>query len=287
MSGECAINDTEALHPASGSLPKGGASAPSRARLRVPCTARTVRVRTLAMAFSLVAHLLILGILAGANLAVELPAPEPLIEIDMVELPGAKGGGNGGGDAAPVRAAAGVQTPAAVALPSPTAPPAPKPAPKAEQRPQSVPPTTTLAASATATTGSTGAFATGPATGSGGGPGNGSGGGSGGGAGTGVGSGTGQGGVAVDRMPVALRRIKPSYPMSARRRGITGQVLLRIFVDAEGGVREVQVQTAEPPGVFEEKAVEAARKWRFEPALHKGAPVGVWMALPVRFALEQ
>ena len=91
----------------------------------------------------------------------------------------------------------------------------------------------------------------------------------------------------MDRMPVALRRIKPGYPMSARRRGITGQVLLRIFVDAEGGVREVQVQAAEPPGVFEGKAVEAARKWRFEPAMHKGTPVGVWMTLPVRFALER
>lgn len=282
MSGEYALNDTEALHPASGSLPKGGAAPHSRARLRVPCTARTVRVRTLAMAVSLMAHLLILGILAGANLAVELPAPAPLIEIDMVELPGAKGGGNGGGHAAPVRAAARVQTPAAVALPSPTAPPAPK----AEQRPQSVSPTTAPAASATTpagTTATTGGSVTGPGGGSGIGPS----GGSGGGAGTSVGSGTGQGGVAVDRMPVALRRIKPSYPMSARRRGITGQVLLRIFVDAEGGVREVQVQAAEPPGVFEEKAVEAARKWRFEPALHKGAPVGVWMTLPVRFALEQ
>jgi len=277
MGGECAINDTDALHPASGSLPKGGAGARSRARLRVPCTTRTVRVRTVSLAVSLVAHVLILGILAGANLAGELPAPAQLIEIDMVELPGAKGGGNGGGDAAPVRAAARVQTPAAVALPSPTAPPAPK----AEQRPQSASPTTLAAASATAPA------EAGGGSGPGGGPAKGSGGGSGGGAGTGVGSGTGQGGVAVDRMPVALRRIKPGYPMSARRRGITGQVLLRIFVDAEGGVREVQVQAAEPPGIFEEKAVEAARKWRFEPAMHKGTPVGVWMTLPVRFALER
>ncbi len=61
---------------------------------------------------------------------------------------------------------------------------------------------------------------------------------------------------------------------------------LRLYVDAEGGVREVQVQAAEPAGVFEEKAVEAARKWRFEPAVFKGAPVGIWMTLPVRFALD-
>ncbi|MDQ7836276.1 MAG: energy transducer TonB [Humidesulfovibrio sp.] len=87
-------------------------------------------------------------------------------------------------------------------------------------------------------------------------------------------------------MPVAVKRVKPFYPMDARRRGISGQVTLRLFVDAEGGVREVQVQAAEPAGVFEEKAVEAARKWRFEPAVFKGAPVGIWMTLPVRFALD-
>ena len=86
---------------------------------------------------------------------------------------------------------------------------------------------------------------------------------------------------------MAVTRVKPVYPMDARRRGISGQVTLRLYVDAAGGVRDVQVQVAEPAGVFEEKAVEAVRKWRFEPAVFKGAPVGVWMTLPVRFALDE
>jgi protein TonB len=101
-----------------------------------------------------------------------------------------------------------------------------------------------------------------------------------------VGSGTGQGGIAVDRMPVPERQIKPRYPMSARRMGQSGQVLLRLFVDAEGAVREVNVVRAEPPGVFENASVEAVRRWRFSPALARGAAVGMWMTLPVRFSLE-
>jgi protein TonB len=87
-------------------------------------------------------------------------------------------------------------------------------------------------------------------------------------------------------MPTPGRQIKPRYPMSARRMGQSGQVLLRLFVDQEGAVREVNVVRAEPAGVFDEAAVEAARKWHFSPAMSRGVPVGMWMTLPVRFSLE-
>ncbi|MGE4265405.1 MAG: energy transducer TonB [Desulfovibrio sp.] len=209
-----------------------------------------------------------------AKLAAPLPVPQPLVEVEFVEIAGPKGGGGSPSPAAPAAAAAPApKAPQAVALADPAA--RRVKAPPAPSVPQAAPVT---AAGPSAGTGAAAA--------SGGGSGGGTGGGSGTGSGQSVGSGTGQGGVAVDRMPVAVKRVKPVYPMDARRRGISGMVTLRLYVDAEGGVREVQVQAAEPVGVFEEKAVEAARKWRFEPALFKGAPVGVWMTLPVRFALD-
>jgi len=90
----------------------------------------------------------------------------------------------------------------------------------------------------------------------------------------------------VDRMPEAVKCEKPVYPAEARRRGITGRVLLRVHVDAVGSVREVLVLSAEPVGVFEAQAVEAVRKWRFTPAVSKGVAVGVRVALPVRFELD-
>ena len=65
------------------------------------------------------------------------------------------------------------------------------------------------------------------------------------------GNGAGQGGATVDSMPVAVKRVKPIYPEEARRRGITGRVILRVQIDAAGNVREMLVQSAEPPGVFE------------------------------------
>lgn len=268
MSHDRAMDDTEALHPASGSLPEGGPRPRARSRLRLPCTAKTVRVRSLALWVSLSIHAALFAMLCASRLDVPPQEAPPLINIEFVEIPGPKGGGGNPGPTlpAPKGQAAHAQAPQAVPLPEPTSRQTAQPA--------------INAAPASGTT-----EASGQTIGAGG-SGGGSGGGQGAGVGTSVGSGTGQGGIAVDRMPVVVRRIKPVYPMDARRRGISGQVTLRLYVDAEGGVREVQVQAAEPAGVFEEKAVEAARKWHFSPAMSRGAAVGMWMNLPVRFSLE-
>jgi len=87
-------------------------------------------------------------------------------------------------------------------------------------------------------------------------------------------------------MPVAVRRVKPAYPAAARRQGLTGRVVLRVQVNAEGTVSDLRVESADPAGVFETQAVEAVRQWRFRPAVRQGAPVAVWFLLPIRFALE-
>lgn len=267
MAHGCAVPGQESLHPASGALPEGGPVPRVRSRLRLPWTGRTVRVRSLAVWVSLCIHAALFAVLCASRLDAPPQEAPPLIDIEFVEIPGTKGGG--------------VQAPAVPQAKPPAAAPRPAQAvaiadPAARR--VDVPPAPAVPQAATAGTSSPAAAAAGSGSGAGGGAGTGS--------GQSVGNGTGQGGLAVDRMPVAVRKVKPVYPMDARRRGISGQVVLRLYVDAEGGVREVRVQAAEPAGVFEEKAVEAARKWRFEPAVFKGAPVGVWMTLPVRFALD-
>ncbi|MBU1231153.1 MAG: TonB family protein [Proteobacteria bacterium] len=272
------MDSLECLHPASHALPEGGTVYSKPSCLCLPgLKGKTVRVRNIALWLSLATHVVVFGALTATRMTMALPATPTLVEVEFVEIPGPKGGGG-----CPAQA-----------LPSAKAQAAPCPKPRSVAVPNLLAkaaapqPTTSTAAPATASVVSqpeaiTGSGGQGAGKGSGGG----SGGGQGKGVGTSAGSGTGQGGVAVDRMPVVARRIKPVYPMDARRRGISGQVLLRLFVDVEGGVREVNVERAEPSGIFEDAAVEAARKWRFEPAVFKGAPVGVWMTLPVRFALE-
>ncbi len=269
MTQECALDSAEGLHPSSHTLPEGGLVRSKPSRLCLPgLKGKTVRVRNLALWLSIVAHAAVIGVLCTAKLATELPAPPTLVEVEFVEISGPKGGG---GNPAPALLAskgqaAPAQAPQAVPLPDPAS------------RDLAQPVTSSAPATGMAATSSQGAVSGGSGGGSGGGQGTGS--------GTSVGSGTGQGGIAVDRMPTPIRQPKPRYPMSARRMGQSGQVLLRLFVDPEGAVREVGVVRAEPAGVFEDAAVEAARKWQFSPAVSRGVAVGMWMTLPVRFALD-
>jgi len=49
-------------------------------------------------------------------------------------------------------------------------------------------------------------------------------------------------------------------------------------------VREVRVVRSIP--MLDEAAVTAVRQWVFKPALSQNRPVAVWVAVPVRFALQ-
>ena len=91
---------------------------------------------------------------------------------------------------------------------------------------------------------------------------------------------------AVDRKPRVISRSKVTYPDSARKRELTGHVLLRFHLDADGSVSQLQVVKAEPSGVFEEAALAAVRQWRFAPAMKDGRPVPYWVELPMPFLLK-
>ena len=90
----------------------------------------------------------------------------------------------------------------------------------------------------------------------------------------------------VDDEPRIIRQAPPIYPFSARRRGISGQVVVRFLVDVEGRVGRLAFVKAEPPGVFEESVRQAISRWRFSPGLYQGRPVPTWVVLPIKFRLE-
>jgi protein TonB len=87
----------------------------------------------------------------------------------------------------------------------------------------------------------------------------------------------------VDKQPRVVRRIQPVYPYEARKKKITGKVVLRFLVDRSGKVSKVSVVRAEPEGVFEENAMEAVKKWKFKPGYYEGEPVPTWITLPISF----
>jgi protein TonB len=86
--------------------------------------------------------------------------------------------------------------------------------------------------------------------------------------------------------PTGGYQVKPSYPASARRLGIEGTTLLRVYVSADGQVTDVQVDTSAGHADLDRAAADAVRRWRFEPGRRGSEPIGMWVRLPVQFVLK-
>ena len=89
-----------------------------------------------------------------------------------------------------------------------------------------------------------------------------------------------------DRPVVPDRMAPPSFPRQAFEQGLSGKVVLRVEVDAQGAVSDVRVLSASNPGVFEESAVTAARTWTYQPALRNGKPVAAAVRIPVTYEFD-
>lgn len=79
-----------------------------------------------------------------------------------------------------------------------------------------------------------------------------------------------------------LAKPEPGYTEAARRAGVAGVVRLRAVLGADGKVRHVLVLRRLSHGLTE-KAVEAARRIRFNPATLAGQPVSQYVVLEYGF----
>ena len=86
--------------------------------------------------------------------------------------------------------------------------------------------------------------------------------------------------------PLGGYQVKPRYPESARRAGVQGVTLLRVRVLDNGRVGEVVVDQSAGFRDLDFAAVEAVKKWLFEPARRGKEAVSVWVMLPVKFELH-
>ncbi len=93
--------------------------------------------------------------------------------------------------------------------------------------------------------------------------------------------------VGPTRTALPKRRPPPRYPPRAAARGIEGEVVLRVSVDAKGRVTAADVVRASPPGVFDDAAVAAARRYRFEPALENGVATAVTLEQRILFRVPK
>ncbi len=78
----------------------------------------------------------------------------------------------------------------------------------------------------------------------------------------------------------------PRYPRTARRRGAQGTVMLSVYVDTRGRVANLWVFESSGYRVLDNAALEAVKKWSFEPGSKGNAKVAMWVNVPVRFELQ-
>ncbi|MGA8006570.1 MAG: energy transducer TonB [Burkholderiales bacterium] len=87
----------------------------------------------------------------------------------------------------------------------------------------------------------------------------------------------------LDVRPGIKTHVEPEYPEAAARRGLSGKVVLRLFINENGAVDRVETLRARPAGVFERSAERAFRSARFTPGMKDKHPVKTQMTIEVSF----
>lgn len=73
--------------------------------------------------------------------------------------------------------------------------------------------------------------------------------------------------------PKPLARVNPLYPNGSRYEGRGGWVRMAFCVDTTGAVADVTVVDSSRAGEFEDNAVAAMQKWKYQPAQFGGAAI--------------
>ena len=91
-------------------------------------------------------------------------------------------------------------------------------------------------------------------------------------------------GREVDKKARLGMKPEPTYTESARLNAVTGTVVLKCVFARNGSVTNIRIASGLPHGLTE-KAIDAARKIKFIPAIKDGKYVSMWMQLEYNFNL--
>lgn len=248
----------------------------------------------------LVAGIIVAGTIIGHHVVTAVPVKAQVTVLYSGEIPALKpsktqvGGGGGGGDRDVLQASRGKLPKFSYQQITPPAAVIRNDHPKLAVEPTVVvPPQVQMASVNLPNLGDPLSHATIPSngTGSGGGIGSGSGGGVGSGKGPGVGPGEGGGiggglyhvggGVSPPRATYAP---EPEFSEEARKAKYQGICTVALIVGVDGRPTDIHVVGSLGMGL-DEKAIEAVRNWRFEPAMKDGHPVRVPIQIQVDFHL--
>lgn len=87
------------------------------------------------------------------------------------------------------------------------------------------------------------------------------------------------------RPPRAVLQARPEYPLLAKQARIQGQVQIDAVLDEQGNVVEMKIVSG-PPLLYQ-AALDALKKWKYEPTYLNEQPIAVQMIVTVTFVLGQ
>ena len=91
-----------------------------------------------------------------------------------------------------------------------------------------------------------------------------------------------------DRDVIPLVRIAPDYPPRALSRGLEGWVQVQFTITATGTVKDPTVVNSDPKNIFDDAALKAIARWRYNPRVDGGVAVErVGVQTIIRFQLDQ
>lgn len=83
--------------------------------------------------------------------------------------------------------------------------------------------------------------------------------------------------------PIPISQTPPRYPQEALRRDIGGTVRVRVTVASDGSVDRLELAESSGNRYLDRAAMEAVRRWRFQPAVRDGQPVVADVVVPISF----
>ncbi|MFZ8833043.1 MAG: energy transducer TonB [Candidatus Caldipriscus sp.] len=90
----------------------------------------------------------------------------------------------------------------------------------------------------------------------------------------------------LDEPPQPLVQVQPEYPEKAKKAKLEGRVIVAVVVDENGDVIDAYIHYSDNP-IFNEAALEAAKKMKFKPGRLKDKPVKVRVLIPFVFKLTK
>ncbi|HVT08445.1 MAG TPA: TonB family protein [Polyangia bacterium] len=94
-------------------------------------------------------------------------------------------------------------------------------------------------------------------------------------------------GVTASATPRYRTNPVPEYPIPSRRRREEGIVYLNVTVQPNGWPAAVSLNRSSGHPLLDQAALDAVRRWTFEPGRAGGVPVSSLVVVPVRFFLSE